>query len=618
MQFSELSSWLEKLEQTNSRLEMMYQLADLYKLFKKDEITVASYLMQGSLVPPYLSLEFQLSVKMVLRVLAQLHSQYSQNSGTSMGLFSEADESFSLEFVTNNYKKVGDIGIVALEILSEWRKNRQNKPTEKISHSGSIVEVYEKLVEIAQEGGFGSQERKLQKLQQLFELSDPVSAKFIARIVIGKLRLGFSAMTILDALSWAVTNSKAHRKLLEDAYQKRADVGELAQVYLQLARDLENENFSPKDTELFLQQLAQKLDDKYQVVVGVPVVPALCQRINTAKEIIEKMGTVIAEPKYDGLRIQIHYSKEGFADGTNMRAFTRNLEEVTHMFPELQEIISQLKTDSCILDAEAIGYEVATNRLLPFQETMTRKRKHDIGEASEKVPIRFYVFDVLYSGRQGLLHKNLRERKDLLSNLFRDNRTIKIAEYVITSDPTELHEFHEKQLKDGLEGAVIKQLDSHYQSGRKGFSWVKIKETEGSSGKLKDTLDLVVMGYYFGRGKRSKFGVGAFLVGVLNDKQAVKTIAKIGTGLSDDQFKELKIRADKLTVITQPNEYEVGKALIPDVWMSPELVVEVAADEITKSPNHSAGVALRFPRLVTFRDDKSWTDATTILELDNF
>ena len=617
MQFSQLSSWLEKLEHTNSRLEMMYQLADLYKLFQKDEITVASYLIQGSLVPPYLSLEFQLSVKMVLRALAQVHSEYAQNSDENIGLFGEIDISFSLDFVTKKYKDFGDIGIVASEIIINWRKNKISVYPKIESESLSVIEVYKRLVEIAREGGSGSQDRKLQKLVQLFKFSDPFSAKFISRIVVGKLRLGFSAMTILDALSWAVMNSKEHRKILENAYQKRADVGELSQVYLQLAREI-TENLQPFSHEEFSQQLEKKLEERYKVAVGIPVVPALCQRLNTAPEIIKKMGTVIAEPKYDGLRIQIHYAKDGFSDGSKMRAFTRNLEEVTHMFPELLEVTSRLKTDSCILDAEAIGYDTVSDKLLPFQETITRKRKHDVGEASEKVPIRFYVFDVLYSGSRGLLEEKLQKRKDLLEQLFDDNRTIKSTEYIVTSDPEKLHVFHERQLHDGLEGAVIKQIDSQYQSGRKGFSWVKIKEREGSSGKLKDTLDLVVMGYYFGRGKRSKFGIGAFLVGVLDDKQNVKTIAKIGTGLSDEQFRELKNRADKLTTQTQPNEYEVEKALVPDVWMSPELVVEIAADEITKSPNHSAGVALRFPRLVAFRDDKNWTDATTFNELQNF
>jgi DNA ligase-1 len=629
MQFSELSQHLEKLEQTNSRLEMMYQLSDLYKNLGTNEVKIASYLMQGSLVPAYLSLEFQLSVKMVVRALAQLHCEYSKDSAESMGLFGETDNSASIKQLTKNYKENGDIGIVASNTITTWKESCQINDDVSLN----IEEVYEKLVKIAHEGGSGSQDRKLQKLTELFKLSDPSSAKFIARIVIGKLRLGFSAMTILDALSWAVTNSKIHRKFLELAYQKKADVGELAQVYLQLAKtelgeqenNTEGMTIGKEDAEIQekilttkYDSILKKLDDKYEVSVGIPVVPALCQRINTAKEIIEKMGTVIAEPKYDGLRVQIHYSKNGFDDGTHVRAYTRNLEEVTHMFPELDNLGESIKTDDCIFDSEAIGYDLKTDELLPFQATITRRRKHKVGEASKKVPIRFYIFDVLYSGKLSLLENKLQERKDLLKEIIIENRTIKIAYYSVITDPVILHDFHERQLEEGLEGAVIKQIDSKYQSGRKGWSWVKIKETEGSSGKLKDTLDLVVMGYYYGRGKRSKFGVGAFLVGVLNEKQEIKTIAKVGTGLTDDQFIELKNRGNALEVETKPIEYEVTKAILPDVWMRPELVVEIAADEITKSPNHSAKVALRFPRLISFRDDKNWVDATTIKELANF
>ncbi|GIK84450.1 MAG: putative DNA ligase [Patescibacteria group bacterium] len=604
MLFSDFAKRLEILEQTNSRLEMMYQLSDAYKSFEKDEIKVASYLMQGSLVPAYLSLEFQLSVKMVIRALAQLYAEYSRDSGSGVSLFGEVDDSSSVQQVTKLYKSSGDVGIVAFEVVTGWLKTDSAKQ----KNSVSVVQVYEKLVEIAQEGGAGSQDRKLQKLVELLKSSDPISAKFITRIIVGKLRLGFSAMTILDALSWAVAGSKTHRVLLENAYQNRADTGELAQVYLQLAADEHND----------LSAIEKKLDEKYEVATGIPVVPALCQRLNSAHEIIEKMGTVIAEPKYDGLRVQIHYSKKGFENGTHIRAFTRNLDEVTHMFPELSQLDSVLKVAECVLDSEAIGYDPKTEKLLPFQETITRKRKHDVGEASEKVPIRFFVFDVLSSGNNSLIKKTLRERKELLKDIIKENRTIKITDYITTADPTKLHSFHEKKLQEGLEGAVIKQIDSHYQSGRKGWSWVKIKESEGSSGKLKDTLDLVVMGYYVGRGKRSQFGVGAFLVGVINEKQEVKTIAKIGTGLSDEQFRELKQRGDTLAVKMQPKEYEVEKSLIPDMWMRPELVVEIAADEITKSPTHSAKVALRFPRLVGFRDDKNWTDATTITELKNF
>ena len=625
MQFSEFSNILEQLENTDSRLDMMYQLAELYKDLETEEITVASYLMQGSLVPAYLSLEFQLSAIMVIRALAYLHADYSvaqaQTSNQSnqlqlTGLFDTpiTTTESSVEQLTKLYKRVGDIGVVAYEVMTVWDSWAVENGL-PVNKQNTIVETYNQLVVIAQESGAGSQEKKLQKLVQLFKTADPVSAKFIARIVVGKLRLGFSAMTILDALSWVVTQSKNHRNILELAYQKRADVGELAQTYLRIAKEVGQE---PVEGTAYLQLVTQRLAEKYEVMVGVPVVPALCQRLNSAKEIIEKMDVVIAEPKYDGLRVQIHYSKKGFADGQYVRAFTRNLEEVTHMFPELLQLHEVLKVQECILDCEAIGYDPQTDVLLPFQETITRKRKHEVGKASEKVPIRFYVFDVLSSGGVSFLDKKLQERKDYLEALFIDNRTIKVAEYITTSDPNELHEYHEQKLLEGLEGAVIKQINSVYQSGRKGWSWVKIKESEGSSGKLKDTLDLVVMGYYVGRGKRSKFGVGAFLVGVLNDASEIKTIAKIGTGLTDEQFRELKQRANGLATKEQPKEYEVPKVLVPDGWMLPELVVEIAADEITKSPTHSAGVALRFPRLLAFRDDKSWTDATTIKELKNF
>lgn len=603
MQFFEFSKHLETLEQTNSRLEMMYQLANLYRDLAEDEIKIASYLMQGSLMPAYLSLEFQLSAKMVVRALAQLYSEYSQE-GKHFGLFGEQDITNSIVNVTKLYKKDGDIGQVSLEIVKHWQEKFDNVKDAK----QSVKDVYDTLVEIAKEGGSGSQERKLRRLVELLKSSNPVSSKFIARIIVGKLRLGFSAMTILDSLSWAVAKSKVHRTILENAYQKRADVGELAQVYLFLAKE-------SKDDLKFIEKM---LEEKYKVVVGIPVVPALCQRLNTTQEIIKKMKLVYAEPKYDGLRVQIHYSRKGFDEGSHVRAFTRNLDEVTHMFPELEKLDDIIKTDSCILDSEAIGYDANTGKLLPFQATITRKRKHDISKTSKDVPICFYVFDVLFSGNSQLIDKNLRERKALLKVLINENRSIKIASFIETSNPIELHKFHEEQLTNGLEGAVMKQVDSKYQSGRKGWSWVKIKEPEGSSGKLKDTLDLVVMGYYYGRGKRSAFGIGAFLVGVLDDKQEIKTIAKIGTGLSDEQFRELKKICDKFVVKEKPIMYEVEKSLIPDIWISPQLVVEIAADEITKSPTHSAKVALRFPRLISFRTDKNWTDATSINELANF
>lgn len=593
MTFFEFSKTLQKLEQTPSRLEMTYQLADLYSKFSSQEIIFASYIMQGKLVPPYESMEFNLSVKMMQRVLAKFTDvkKKDKENGVVTDLFSEVKdnkgESTTLSQVVKQYKKLGDLGLVAEEVLEG----------NKVENHLSIKEVHLRLSKIAQDGGLGSQERKVASLVALLQETEAVSAKFIVRLIIGKLRLGFSTMTMIDALSWAKNKDKSESKLLELAYQKKADLGKLAQVYL-----------AYENKEERLAHLEQ-----FNVETGIPVVPALCHRLNSSEEIIEKMGEVYAEPKFDGLRVQIHFKRE--ENGVKIKAFTRNLEDVSYMFPELKMAPEVLKCDSCILDSEAIGFDPKTGQLVEFQKTMKRKRKHNIDDVAKEIPMRFYIFDVLEVDKKSYLDKPLRERKDLLSNLFDKNKVLFQTKYIITSDPAVLRNFHEQQLGEGLEGAVMKKADSVYVSGRKGWSWVKIKEEEGSQGKLSDTLDLVVMGYYVGRGKRSQFGIGAVLAGVVDDKENIKTIAKIGTGLTEEQLMLMKKICDKNKLEDKPESYYVHKNLIPDVWVKPEVVIEVAADELTKSPTHSAGVALRFPRMLNFRDDKNFDQITKESEL---
>lgn len=591
MKFSEFSEYLTKLESTSSRLEMMKVLAEVFKKLKGEEIEQASYLLEGRLVPQYFSLEFQLSIKMVLKALARLLS--AQETGSAEGatnLFGESDNSSSEKVMNAQYKKLGDVGALAEEILA---KNSSEELT--------ISQVYDKLVDIAKAAGSGSQEIKLQQLVELLRQLNPASAKYVSRIIVGRMRLGFSTMTMLDALSWATVESKEMTTVLDEAFQKKADLGKLARAYMEAGS----------------QEKRNKVLEEYGVEVGIPIVPQLCQRLNDPEEVIEKMTEVIVEPKYDGLRVQIHFERDKKTGETNYTAYTRNLEEVSHMFPELARLGEYTLADSLILDSEAIGFDPKTGKLLPFQETMTRKRKHDISEMSQSVPLKFFVFDVLLVDGKSLISEKLRERKDVLSKVFKKNELFNQTEFITTSDPKELQTYHEQQLGGGLEGVVIKQVVAPYQSGRKNWYWVKLKEKAGTNGKLSDTLDCVVLGYYFGRGKRTAFGIGAFLVGVLDAENKFVTIAKIGTGLSDEQFKELKQRADKITSKEMPSEYVVAKELQPDVWVSPEIVVEVAADELTRSPLHSANYALRFPRLIKFRDDKSWEEATTMTEVEN-
>jgi DNA ligase-1 len=234
----------------------------------------------------------------------------------------------------------------------------------------------------------------------------------------------------------------------------------------------------------------------------------------------------------------------------------------------------------------------------------------------DSVPIKVFVYDLLYLDGQNMIEKTFRVRRQALEKIFSKAKVeqLQLAEQEIVSDPKQLNELLRKYLNMGLEGVMCKKLSTPYQAGSRNFNWVKFKKN--TQGDLVDTIDCLVMGYYAGKGKRSGFGIGAFLVGVPDEKGQIGSIAKIGTGLTDEQWVEIRKRADKLTVKEMPTNYLVDKNLYPDSWVKSELVVEIMADEITKSPIHAYGLALRFPRLVRFRDDKVVNEATSKKELE--
>jgi len=615
MFFKDFSVYLQRIENVSARLEITAILADLFKNLMKDqkakeELTLATYLMQGSLVPSYLSLEFQMSEKMLIKTLAFLQAKdQSSKQINEDNLFSEVANVDQNLFVnqdalqqklTANYKKIGDIGELFEKTLFELNF------TAKLEDQFSVQAVHAALRQIAETSGIGSQDKKVALLAQLLQKLDPLSAKYISRIILSKMRLGFSTMTLIDALSFVKTGTKSDSSNLEKAFYKKADLGKLATAYLVEYQELSS----------------AELLKTYQVELGIPVLPVLCQRLNSAHEIIEKMGEVLAEPKYDGLRVQIHINQENFTDnGLPYKAFTRNLEDVTHMFPELAEVVQALKVKNCILDTEAIGIDQKTGKFLPFQETIQRKRKHGIDAKALEVPLCFYAFDLILLDDHVLIDEDLLNRKNKLATVLIDSAFVKKTTYSLINDPNKLKSFHEEQLRLGLEGAVMKQKNSKYVSGRKSWRWVKIKEEEGSQGKLSDTIDCIMLGYYVGKGKRQAFGIGALLVGVLDkDKSGdlhVRSLSKIGTGLTDEQFREVKKLADQnlSSKNKKPTIYDVNKNLHPDFWLEPKIVLEIAADELSKSPIHTAGVALRFPRLIKIRHDKNFEETTTLEEL---
>ena len=337
------------------------------------------------------------------------------------------------------------------------------------------------------------------------------------------------------------------------------------------------------------------------------------------------MGTVDAQPKYDGFRVQIH------KDGDKISMFSRNLENMTHMFPELiAGALKQIEAKTAILDSEALAYNPDSEEFLPFQETTKRRRKHNIEEVAKTLPLKAFVFDILYKDGKSLIDAPLNERLKILKETIKEDDTLIPAKTQEISDPKILSLMLEDSISKGLEGVVVKKIDSKYIAGGRNFNWVKLKRH--SSGELQDTIDCVVLGYVFGKGKRTVFGAGALLVGVYDDKNdEFVTVSKIGTGLTDEEWREIHKRADKIKVDHKPAR--VNSVIEPSVWIKPEIVIEILADEITRSPIHTAGAitsgkgqvtssknepgyALRFPRLVSFRtSDKKPEDATTVKEL---
>jgi len=571
MTFAKLATYFEKLEETSSRLELIQILSALLKDSNDpQEISEICYLVQGRIAPFYEPIEIGMADRMV-----------TQSISLAFGIDKEK--------VWQEYQKVGDMGEVAQQLREELKiKNKELR----------ITEVFDLLTTIAHMSGEGSVEKKITALSELLKSVDALAARFLVRIPLGKLRLGIGDPTILDALLTAKVGEKTDRKVLEGAYNRTSDLGYIAKHFWTGG----------------LQSV-----EKLSVTVGRPIRSELCERLPNPTKVIEKMTEVDAQYKYDGFRVQIH------KDGENVRIFSRNLEETTHMFPELIEATKkQVQAKTAILDGEAIAYHPASEEFLPFQETTKRRRKHNIEETAKELPLKAFIFDMIYKNDKSLLDEPLTTRLKILKETIPEDDILITAKTQDISDPKKLTFLLEEAISKGLEGLVVKKLNSPYEAGGRNFNWVKLKRH--SSGELHDTIDCVILGYIYGKGKRAAFGAGALLVGLYDAKRDVfVTVTRIGTGLSDDEWRSIKEKTKGLEVDHKPARVE--SLITPSVWVKPELVIEVLADEITRSPLHTAGMiekdgvkepgyALRFPRLVSFRDkDKKAEDATSVSEL---
>lgn len=570
MLFKHVAQIFQKIEQESSRIEITKLFADLIKDATAHEAQMLTYLSLGLLRAPYEGSQFNFAEKNAVKAVANV-----------LGISESAAK--------EQAKKVGDIG--SLLLTGSWKYEKEL----------TLPQVYYKLSEFADISGEGSQETKSAYLQELLLSVDPLSACYIVRIIIGKLRLGFSDMTVIDALSWSVTGNKSLRDALEHAYNISADIGLIA---------------------LTLKEGGIEAIEKMSITVGIPIRPAGAERLPTAADIIKKLGPCVAQPKLDGFRVQLHLDKH--TSHTKVWFFSRNLLNMSEMFPDLQADVKNLDVQSLIVEGEALAYDEETDSYLPFQETVKRRRKHDIEEMAADLPLKLIVFDILYLNGVSLLDEQQNKREKVLSQLIRSHNLKSVTMIPERSMETaqQLNDYFLENITAGLEGLVVKRPDALYQPGKRNFNWIKLKRHE-EEGQLDDTLDCVILGYYAGKGKRAAFGIGAFLVGVYDhDQDCFETVAKIGTGLTDDEWRALKKQCDAEKISHKLPNVMVNSTLEPDVWVVPKIVVMIRADEITRSPVHSAGrdhegigYALRFPRMMGPRPDKSADQATTVEEL---
>src|SRR6195256_174084 len=564
MKFSELAAYLDQLEATNSRNELVRILSELYRACSVDVIEPITYLIQGRLAPFFAPVEMGLGERLLVSAIAMAYE-------------TPKDE------VSTSYRQVGDLGLMAQRLALQ--ENGRKPP--------SVIEVHRRLSEIAGINGAGSLQRKLDLFAGLLRELDPSSAKHLIRITVGKMRLGSGDPTVLDALSFAKRGDRSLRPVLEAAYNRPSDLGLVARTLWEAG-----------ETGL----------DKLKVEAGHPLRPQLAERLPNPEAVIKKLGTVGVQPKYDGLRVQIHKNAQ------KVSIFSRNLESMTEMFPELVAAAAALDVKSVILDGEAIAYDPESEEYVPFQETTARRRKEGIQEFAEQVPLRAFIFDMMFRDGTDLTQLPYQERFAIAQELLRGSDTLVTAPLTQTDSADVLTRELLDNISRGLEGVVAKRLDSPYQAGARNFNWVKLKRN--TSGQLNDTIDVVLIGYYRGKGKRVEFGAGAFLAAVYDsDNDEFVSISRLGTGLSDEGWRDLHKQVSRLEVTEKPAR--VRSLIVPDAWLEPQVVVEVLADEITPSPRHTAGMvgdqpgfALRFPRIVSIRSaDKKPEDATTVLEI---
>jgi len=567
MEFSIIAEIFERMESTTKRIELTNLLVELLKKTPKKIIPNAVYLLQGIIRPNFEGVELGVAEKLAIRAI-------SKSSG------------LSIKKIEEDYKKCGDLGLTASNILK--LKTQTTFTAEKIT----LERVYETLFRIAKLGGKGSQDMKMKYISSLLNDATPLEAKFVLKILLGTLRLGIAENTIMDALAIAFTGKKENKEQIENAYNVSSDLGK---VSLLIATD--------------------GIDEikKFKISLFSPIRPMLADRVKSEKEAIKKMSEIFAaEYKLDGERVQIH------KQANEVVLFSRRLENITQYYPDIVENVKKsLSVNEGVFEAEIVPVNENTGEFLPFQELMHRRRKYKLEKAISQYPITVNFFDVLYFDKKDCLNLEYSERRKILEKLVNEDNFSKLVPMLLVKNENEIEDFLENSINSGCEGLMLKTLDAPYRAGARGSNWLKLKREYRN--ELGDSLDLIVIGAYFGRGRRTGL-YGTLLLGTYNpDKDNFPSVCKVGTGFTDESLDQLyQILSNKITL---KKNSRVISEMEADVWFEPDLVLEIVASEITLSPIHKTGLnlirkgsgfALRFPKFTgKIRYEKAVEDAST-------
>ena len=460
--------------------------------------------------------------------------------------------------IQETLRATGDPGLVAYAVAEKRRP--LNLAAFGRTDALTITDVFERFVSISRASGKRSQEAKVKNLQFLFGEASPLEARYIARLAMEDLRIGVGEGVARDAIAKAFGQPA---ELVERGYNLTNDIGLVAQ--------------HAKHGTL----------SSLNVKINHPIKMMLAQLGDTIPSALQEMRNAAIEWKFDGARVQIH------KEGEKVRIYSRRMENVTLSLPEISKVtIKQVMAKSAILDGEAVATG-DDGRPLPFQDILKRfRRKYDVEKLAVQIPLHLHLFDLIYLDGNSLIDRPLSERRQLLSSIA-DSELV--ASQVLTDNPEEAERIYNDALAAGHEGVLIKNPASVYAPGKRGKNWLKIKP-------VMETLDLVVIGATWGEGRRASF-LGSYRLACADlDSGKLLDIGWVATGLTDEVLSELTETFKDLILVQKGMEVE----------LKPAVIFEVAYEEIQKSTNYSSGFALRFPRLVAVRDDKSVEEADTM------